>query len=117
MTAKELTEQLNGETATEALSALCALAKTKQGRAEIEAALNGRALLSACVKSPQPKVRKNAYRLIGALENADDAPLLAAALETETTLFAVPSLLFGARTARRERRARSVPRTGLSVGG
>ena len=72
--------KLNGETATEALSALCALAKTKQGRTEIEALLKDRAVLSALAKSPQPKVRKNVYRLIGALENQADAPLLVSAL-------------------------------------
>ncbi len=93
MTAAELVAQLNGETATEALSALCAVARTKQGRVEIEAALGDHARLAALVNSPQPKVRKNVYRLIGALEHADDAKALAAALETETTLFAVPSLL------------------------
>ena len=39
MTTKELVAQLNGETAIEAMSALCAIAKTRQGRAEIEAAI------------------------------------------------------------------------------
>ncbi|MBQ1820869.1 MAG: methyltransferase domain-containing protein [Clostridia bacterium] len=93
MTAAELVKKLNGETAVEALSALCALAKTKQGRAEIEAAVSDRAILSELVNSEQPKVRKNAYRLLGALENEADVPLLVSALESETTLFAVPSLL------------------------
>lgn len=93
MTAEELFLKLNGETATEALSALCALAKTKQGRTEIEALLRDRAVLSALANSPQPKVRKNVYRLIGALENQADAPLLVSALESETTLFTIPSLL------------------------
>ena len=93
MTTKELIEKLNGETAAEALSALCVTAKTKQGRAEIEAALSGTALLSALAESGQPKVRKNAYRLIGALENEAYVPALSRALNTETTLFAVPSLL------------------------
>lgn len=93
MTTAELIEQLNGETAVEALSALCATAKTKQGRAEIEAALSDRALLSSLAESDRPKVRKNAYRLIGALENEAYVPVLTRALETETTLFAVPSLL------------------------
>ncbi len=93
MTAAELVAKLNGDTAVESLSALCALAKTKQGRAEIEAAIGDRAILSALVESAQPKVRKNAYRLIGALENKADAPMLVSALERETTLFAVPSLL------------------------
>ena len=93
MTVPALFEQLNGESATEALSALCAIAKTKQGRAEIEAELHDRAILSALAGSEQPKVRKNVYRLIGALENEADVPILAHALETETTLFAVPSLI------------------------
>lgn len=93
MTAAELVQKLNGETAAEALSALCAIAKTKQGRAEIEAALSDRSILRALINSDSPKVRKNVYRLIGALENEADVPLLVRALETEATLFAVPSLL------------------------
>ncbi len=89
----ELIAQLNGETAAEALSALCVLARTKQGKAEIEEGLSDRSVLSRLAKSDQPKVRKNLYRLIGALENPADAPILVCALETETTLFTVPSLL------------------------
>lgn len=93
MTTKELVAQLNGETAIEALSALCAIAKTRQGRAEIEAALSGTDTLVSLAESERPKERKNAYRLIGALENDAYVPVLSRALETETTLFAVPSLL------------------------
>lgn len=93
MTAAELVEKLNGETAVEALSALCAVAKTKQGKAEIEDALGDRSILGTLVTSDSPKARKNVYRLLGALENAADVPMLTRALETETTLFAVPSLL------------------------
>lgn len=93
MTAAELVASLYGETAVEALSALCALAKTKQGRSEIEAALGDRALLSALIADARPKVRKNTYRLLGALENPADVEKLSDALKTETTLFAVPSLL------------------------
>ncbi len=93
MTAAELLTKLNGETAVEALSALCAIAKTKQGRTEIEKGLSDRKLISDLSKSEQPKVRKNVYRLIGALENERDLPILVSALETETTLFTVPSLL------------------------
>ena len=93
MTAAELVAKLNGETAVEALSALCAIAKTKQGKAEIEEALGDRAILGMLIDGDSPKARKNVYRLIGALENEADVPLLIRALETETTLFAVPSLL------------------------
>ena len=93
MTAAERIAELNGEQAAEALSALCVLAKTKQGRAAIEAALADRAILQTLSISPQPKVRKNLYRLLGALENERDVPLLTKALETETTLFAIPSIL------------------------
>ncbi len=93
MTTAELVEKLNGETAVEALSALCVIAKTKQGRAEIETALGDRSILRTLVLSDSPKARKNVYRLFGALENEADVPLLTRALETETTLFAVPSLL------------------------
>ena len=93
MTAAELIEKLNGGSAVEALSALSAIAKTKQGRAEIEACLADRSILRALVNSEQPKVRKNVYRLLGALENEADTPLLVRALETETTLFTVPSLI------------------------
>ena len=93
MTTADWVAELSGEHAAEALSALCALAKTKQGRAEIEAQLSDRAALTALANSEQPKVRKNLYRLIGALENERDVPLLTEALKTETTLFTVPSLL------------------------
>ena len=93
MTVPELAAKLNGETAVEALSALCAVAKTKQGRSEIEKALSDRSILGTLVKSDSPKARKNVYRLLGALENEADVPLLTSALETETTLFTVPSLL------------------------
>ena len=93
MTTTDFFSELTGEHAAEALSALCALAKTKQGRAEIEQQLSDRSVLCALAESPQPKVRKNLYRLLGALENERDVPLLTHALETETTLFTVPSIL------------------------
>ncbi len=88
-----LVENLTTEAAGEALSALCSEAKTKQGRSEIESALSGRETLYALLNSDSPKVRKNTYRLLGALENPDDAKALEQALSCETTLFAVPSLL------------------------
>ena len=93
MTIEALTADLAGEHAAEALSALCVLAKTAQGRAKIEEQISDRSILRTLSESPLPKVRKNLYRLLGALENTQDIPLLSHALDTETTLFAVPSIL------------------------
>ena len=93
MTVADWISELNGEHAAEALSALCAIAKTKQGRGEIEALLDDRAVFFALAESEQPKVRKNLYRLIGALQNTADVPILEKALSAEQTMFAVPSIL------------------------
>ena len=93
MTAQGYIEQLNGEAAGEALSALCALGKTKAGREEINGLLGDRLALHGAAASEKPKVRKNAYRLMGALEDGRDLPVLREALQKEETLFAVPSLL------------------------
>ena len=90
---EELVSALNTEAAGEALSALCSLAKTKAGREEIERELNGRTVLYGLIRSDFPKVRKNAYRLVGALSDPSDAEELKEALKREETLFAVPSLL------------------------
>ena len=93
MTAATYVSQLKGEAAGEALSALCVLGKTRAGREEINGLLGDRQSLHAAAGSPLPKVRKNAYRLMGALEDERDVPILRAALEREETLFAIPSLL------------------------
>ena len=93
MTAQGYIEQLTGEAAGEALSALCALGKTKAGREEINGLLGDRLALHGAAASEKPKVRKNAYRLMGALEDRRDLPVLREALQKEETLFAVPSLL------------------------
>ena len=93
MTVPTLVSQLNGETAGEALSALCALGKTKAGREEINGLLEDRLPLYSAAQSPTSKVRKNAYRLMGALEDERDLPVLRAALQQEETLFAIPSLI------------------------
>ena len=93
MTSQTYVSQLNGEAAGEALSALCALAKTKAGREEINALLGDRLSLHEAAGSPLSKVRKNAYRLMGALEDDRDVPVLRQALQREQTLFAIPSLL------------------------
>ncbi len=90
---KELVGALGTEAAGEALSALCSLAKTKAGREEIEQELSGRDTLYALIRNGSPKVRKNAYRLIGALQDPADGNEMEEALKREETLFAVPSLL------------------------
>ena len=90
---ESLLQNLTTDAAGESLSALCSEAKTKAGRAAIEAALSDRSALYSLLKSDSPKVRKNTYRLIGALQNKEDIRALEEALQTETTLFAVPSLL------------------------
>ena len=93
MTAQPYVSQLSGEAAGEALSALCVLGKTKAGREEINALLGDRLSLWAAARSEKPKIRKNAYRLMGALEDERDLPVLRASLQKEETLFAIPSLL------------------------
>lgn len=93
MTAKEYVQALQGAEGAEALSALCVLAKSKEGRREIEEALGDHLILRGCTLSPEPKVRKNAYRLIGALGQKTDVGCLKRALEKEETFFAIPSLL------------------------
>ena len=93
MTAQTYVSQLNGEAAGEALSALCALGRTRAGREEINGLLGDRLSLHEAAASPTPKVRKNAYRLMGALEDQRDLPVLRMALQREETLFAIPSLL------------------------
>ena len=93
MTARDYVSQLSGETAGEALSALCAMARTRAGREEINALLGDRKSLYEAAGSDVPKVRKNAYRLIGALEDTRDVPVLREALSKEGTLFTIPSIL------------------------
>ena len=93
MTAQPYIEQLNTEAAGEALSALCVLGKTRAGREEINERLGDRLSLHAAAQASTPKVRKNAYRLMGALEDKQDLPILQEALQREETLFAIPSLL------------------------
>ena len=93
MTAQTYIEQLDTEAAGEALSALCVLGKTRAGREEINGLLGDRLPLHRAAQSPTPKVRKNAYRLMGALEDERDLPVLRTALQKEETLFAIPSLI------------------------
>ncbi len=77
----------------QALSDYCAEAKTKQGREALAARFSDRAPLYGALFSDEPKRRKNAARLLGALGEARDAETLAEALFKEDTRFAVPSIL------------------------
>ncbi len=108
---EQLIQSLTTEAAGEALSALCSVAKTKAGKEEIETLLGGHETLWALLQSDSPKVRKNTYRLLGALENPADAAPLAEALQREMTLFAIPSLLLalGALGAEEALRSYTVP--------
>ena len=81
-----------GETPAPALSALVAAAKKEAARRYIDDAFP-RDRLYAALAHADPKARKNAARLIGALENRKDAPQLITALEAETTRFVRPSML------------------------
>lgn len=97
-----------------ALSALCAAAKKKAAREQIDAAFSDRTRLYAYLGSERPKVRKNAARLLGALGRGRDAAALAAALTAEQTLLVIPSLLLalgsvGGRSARSALAAYPVP--------
>ncbi len=93
MTIEQTIAQLPTEQAAQALSALTAEAKKRAARLEIDALLPGRAQILSLLSSDDPKTRKNAARLIGALGHAEDAPSLADALAAEETRFVVPSLL------------------------
>ena len=81
-----------GETPAPALSALVAAAKKEAARRYIDDAFP-RDRLYAALAHEDPKARKNAARLIGALENRKDAPQLITALEAEMTRFVRPSML------------------------
>lgn len=77
----------------EALSALCAAVKKQAAREIVLELLENRTPVYTALESPDPKARKNAARLLGALERESDAPALAKALEREQTRFVVPSIL------------------------
>ena len=90
-----LLEQTDAEPGelTACLSALCAAAKTRAARERIDGACSDRAALYRCLSADEPKLRKNAARLLGALGRGRDAAALAAALAAERRLFVVPSIL------------------------
>ena len=75
------------------LSALVAESRKDAARKAIDAFFTDRAPLYAALAAEEPKVRKNAARLLGALQSPADAKLLADALKREETLFVAPSLL------------------------
>ena len=75
-----------------ALSALVAAAKKEAARKYIDKAFS-RDKLYAGLSHADPKARKNAARLLGALENRQDAIALITALKAETTRFVRPSML------------------------
>ncbi len=77
----------------EALSALCAAVKKQAAREIVLELVENRALVYAALESSDAKTRKNAARLLGALERESDAPALIAALNREETRFVVPSIL------------------------
>ena len=76
-----------------ALSALAAHAKKRAAREILERLLADRAILYAALRSPEPKARKNAARVLGAFANQRDADALIAALQTEETRYVTPSIL------------------------
>ena len=76
-----------------ALSSLAAYAKKLVAREMIDRLLADRAVIYAALSAPEPKARKNAARLLGALEQPRDTDTLIAALQTETTRFVIPSIL------------------------
>lgn len=78
--------------AQESLSQLCALAKDSRV-AELLNEQVDRAKLRGLLSDNNPKVRKNAARLLGALAQQSDADALIDALEAEEIDFVVPSIL------------------------
>ena len=83
---------VSGPDSAAALSALVAAAKKEAARKYIDSALS-RDRLYAALQHADPKARKNAARLLGALNSRKDAPALIAALNAETTRFVRPSML------------------------
>ena len=76
-----------------ALSELTAHAKKKDARIMIDRLLTNREPVLFALKSDLPKARKNAARLLGTLGRASDASALSAALQSETALLVIPSML------------------------
>ena len=76
----------------EALARLCALSKDARAKARLNENPR-RPELRTLLQSPEPKVRKNAARLLGALYQPGDLIALKQALFCEKTLFVTPSII------------------------
>ena len=72
---------------------LSRLAKKKKYKDELNARLYDRRLLYQGIKSDDPKMRKNAARLMGALQQERDASVLIEALKAETQRYARASMI------------------------
>lgn len=72
---------------------LSRLAKKKKYKDELNARLYDRRLLYQGIKSDDPKMRKNAARLMGALQQERDASVLIEALKAETQRYARASII------------------------
>lgn len=73
---------------------LCRCAKKKEYAQRIQAKLNpDRTTLSYALRSENAKLRKNAARLMGQLQDPADAQPLIEALGCEATLFVLPSII------------------------
>lgn len=97
-----------------ALSALVALAKKREPREELKKNASARETIAALLTADDPKARKNAARLIGALGDEADAERLSEQLSAERTRFVVPSILLalgsvGGETARQAVEGYPVP--------
>lgn len=88
-------ELIDKEESVQAMAYLCRAAKAKQPRDKINALFNksNREKLKIAINSNDPKLRKNAARLIGALCIPNDAHMLSDALFNESTLFVIPSMI------------------------
>lgn len=91
--AQILTASADARARASALSALCAHASTKEGRQTVLKALGTISSVRSALGSAEPKERKNAARLLGAIGTEEDTGALSDALAREKTLFVVPSLL------------------------
>ena len=91
-TLRDLAAQIATEPVT-SLSSLAAHAKKLAARETLNRIFSDRAPLYAALSAPEPKARKNTARLLGALNQKRDLDALVQALETERTLFVIPSIL------------------------